>query len=431
MCTRLPKLKPGMSKNSAEEQKRLRRRLSRLGGKTVGGVKPQSIRDTSGPQQHLGDPFDTPHGPAFIIEERFPLEHNHGNRQLHEYFGYDADLAAKVARDASLAEVDLSRLVFVDTETTGLVGGAGTIAFLIGVGTFESDEFVLRQFFLHEPGEEAAMLHLLSNQIDAAKGFISFNGRVFDIPLMEMRFRMGLRKRLPLTSLPHLDLLFPARRLWKRSLPDCSLGTLEKRILGVERSGQDVPGEWIPGIYLDYLRTGEISEIQRVVYHNMIDILSLVGLSVEILSRHDTESAPALTGAEALGVARWHEGDGRVKSAGSAFLAAVESEDEAVRVEALRYWTAHLKRNGQREHAVGAWEQWHRLAPDDPRPCIELAKYYEWHVKDLGKATEWAQSALICLSHWPKGWRRDQSWAEIEHRISRIGTKRARYTPSE
>jgi uncharacterized protein YprB with RNaseH-like and TPR domain len=420
-----------MSKNLSEDQKNLRRRLSRLGGKPSKQAKTPGSRDPSTPKERLGLSVDTPHGSAFVLEERFPLEHSHGNRTLKEYFGYNADLAAQVARDSSLADVDLARLMFVDTETTGLVGGAGTIAFLIGVGLFEGDEFVLRQFFLHEPGEEAAMLHYLQTHIDEVNGFISFNGRVFDLPLMEMRFRMGLRKRLPITTWPHFDLLFPARRLWKRELPDCSLGTLEKRILGVQRSEQDVPGEWIPGIYLDYLRTGDVSEIQRVIYHNMVDILSLVGLSVEILSRHDTDSVTPLSGAEALGVARWHESAGREKSAGNAFLAAVESDDQEVRIDALRYWTAHLKRNGKREEAVRFWEQWHGLATDDPRPCVELAMYYEWHAKDFQIAAGWAQTALVCLSHWPKGWRRDQVWDEIKHRIARIETKNARLKSRE
>ncbi|TFH33071.1 MAG: hypothetical protein E4G99_11975 [Anaerolineales bacterium] len=294
------------------------------------------------------------------------------------------------------------------------------------MGSFEQDAFVLRKYFLHDPGEEAAMLDVLGARIDSSQGFVSFNGRVFDIPLMEMRFRMSLRKRVHLAGRPHLDLLFPARRLWKRVLPNCSLGTLESSILGVQRSDEDVPGEWIPGMYLDYLRTGDLSELKRVVYHNAIDILSLVGLSVEIFNRHEAGAVQTLTGAEALGVARWHEGAGRAKSAESAFLTAVESEDGAVRVEALRHWTAHLKRSGQRETAAQAWEQWHDLAHADPRPCVELAKYHEWQTKDLAQAADWSQRALICLSHWPSDWRREQVWSEIEHRISRIVHKSGR-----
>jgi uncharacterized protein YprB with RNaseH-like and TPR domain len=409
-----------------DEQKRLRQRLNRLGRKSVSRKASSGAQASDVGIERFGDPVETPHGLAFVIEERFSLDHAHGNRKLGEYFGYEAQLVAEIARDSSLAKVDLAGLLFVDTETTGLVGGAGTIAFLIGVGAFEGKDFVLRQFFLHDPGEEAAMLHLLGLRINTSQGFVSFNGRVFDIPLLEMRFRMSLRERMTLTSLPHLDLLFPARRLWRRSLPNCSLGTLERNVLGVHRTDEDVPGEWIPGMYLDYLRTGDLSELRRVVYHNTIDILSLVGLSVEILSRHGTEAVPKLSGSEALGVARWHEGAGRDKPAESAYLAAIQSPEKAIRVEALRHWAIHQKRSGQRQVAVDAWEQWHAMAEDDPRPCVELAKYYEWHSKDLARAADWSQRALVCLSHWPSDWRREQIWKEIEHRILRIAQKRER-----
>jgi hypothetical protein len=161
-----------------------------------------------------------------------------------------------------------------------------------------------------------------------------------------------------------------------------------------------------------------------------VDILSLVSLSIEILARHEREARTELTGAEALGVARWHEGAGRIESAENAFQAAIVSEDQQVRVEALRHWTGHLKRSGQAHLALEGWEQWHVLAPDDIRPCIELAKYYEWQEHDLERAAEWAQTALVCLSHWPEDWRREQAWGEIQHRISRIARKRARKAKS-
>ncbi|TFH35748.1 MAG: hypothetical protein E4G99_06595, partial [Anaerolineales bacterium] len=200
---------------AVDEQKRLRQRLSRLGKKPTKRKSPAGVHGVHSGAERFGVPIETVHGPAYVIEERFSLDHAHGNRSLGDYVGHNAQLAAEIARDASLADVKLERLLFVDTETTGLVGGAGTIAFLIGVGSFEQDAFVLRQYFLHDPGEEAAMLDLLSARIDSSQGFVSFNGRVFDIPLMEMRFRMSLRKRVHLAGRPHLDLLFPARRLWK------------------------------------------------------------------------------------------------------------------------------------------------------------------------------------------------------------------------
>jgi uncharacterized protein YprB with RNaseH-like and TPR domain len=413
-------------KSSMQDRKKLRRRLSRLGGKSQRHRQLESTIRKASTESYLGNVHETPLGQTYVIQEEFSHDFVHGIRTLKEYFHFNPALVAAVARNEALCDVELERLLFVDTETTGLVGGAGTLAFLIGVGAFEQDSFVVRQYLLHDPGEEPAMLHLLAEQMEGAQGFVSFNGRVFDVPLMEMRYRMGLRKHYAISSWPHLDLLFPARRLWRRSLPDCSLGTIERQILKVERTDQDVPGEWIPGIYQDYLRSGDLHELQRVVYHNLVDILSLVGLSIEILTRHDHEAGAELTGAEALGVARWHEDDGRAESAEQAFRTAIASKDKQVRIEALRHWTSHLKRNGQANLALDPWEQWHVLAPDDVRPCIELAKYFEWQAHDLEQAAKWSQTALVCLSHWPEDWRRDQTWSEIQHRISRIARKRAR-----
>ena len=238
-----------------------------------------------------------------------------------------------------------------------------------------------------------------------------------------MRFRIGLREKLQLSRKPQIDLLHPARRLWRRRLPDCSLSTIEREILGIERSDQDVPGAQIPGLYLDYLRTGDTDGMQRVIYHNEIDILSMVSLTAEILSQHQTGDFQADAGAEALGVAGWHLDAGRPEAAEAAYLAAVESPNPEIKIEAYRRLAGQLKRTGRREQAVEYWERWHALAPDDPRPCIELAMYYEWEARNFTSASTWAQNALVCLSHWPEDWRREEAWSEITHRLSRLERK--------
>jgi tetratricopeptide (TPR) repeat protein len=319
--------------------------------------------------------------------------------------------------------VDSADLIFIDTETTGLVGGAGTVAFLIGLGTYAGGNFRIRQFFLRNPGEEHSMLRALQDEFQAQLGFVSFNGRTFDLPLLDMRFRIGLRESLKLSRWPQMDLLHPARRLWRRKLPDCSLGTIEREILGIQRSDQDVPGAQIPGMYLDYLRTGDTDGIQRVIYHNEIDILSMVSLTAEILSQHQSAEFQQDSGAEALGVAGWHLGAGRLEAAEAAYRAAAESPDPEIKIEAYRRISEHLKRTGRRNQAVEYWISWHELAPEDLRPCIELAMFYEWEARDLEEAKTWAQKALICLSHWPEDWRREKAWSEITHRLSRLDRK--------
>jgi tetratricopeptide (TPR) repeat protein len=337
---------------------------------------------------------------------------------------YASSLAAEVGNDTGLKASKIRRWGFVDIETTGLSGGAGTLGFLMGLGTFEKEGFRLRQYFLRDPEEEAATLQLLRTDLKKVEGLVTFNGRSFDLPVLESRYTIAVRDRWRLSSRPHLDLLYPSRRLWSKTLSNCRLGTLERHVLEVERTEEDVPGELIPGMYLDYLRTGDASDMTRVIYHNAIDILSLVGLSSVVLDKHLDQDPSGLAGGEALAVARWHASIGRTAEAESAFQAAVRgAPNNALLAEALKHLTSLLKRQNRREQAVPGWIEWHTSTPDDPAPCIELAMYYEWEAKDLAQALQWARTAMDVVSGWPKGWRRDQRSAEIEHRISRLQRK--------
>jgi len=372
----------------------------------------------------LGDEVLVASGSAYRIESRYPIDYAHGPDRLAEILGFDPGLAAEVAGRAELASVPLDGLTFLDTETTGLAGGAGTLVFLVGVGRFDESGFRLRQYFLRNPAEEAAMLEALEEDLGATAGFVTFNGQAFDLPLLETRYLLGLRRRRSLSGLPHLDLLHPARRLWRRLLPDCSLATLEHHMLGVVRSEADVPGELIPGIYLDYLRTGETQGVSRVVYHNAVDVLSMVGLATQVLRRHQQRDLDLLTGPEALAVARWHQRAGRLDPAEMAFQTALTSGGEStLHAEALRRYTGQLRRQARWAEAVSGWVGWHALEPANPEPCLELAKYFEWRAHDLGEARRWAEAALVALTHWEPGWRRDEVWAAVENRLRRLTAK--------
>lgn len=416
---------------SEKDRRDLRRRLSRLRAnrdpKPVTQPDPPASDSVESRGLPEGEVVVTGRGEAFRVERRFALDYQHGPQPLSELlaFAEQPELAAQVGRAPSLARTPLSELAFLDTETTGLVGGAGTLVFLIGVGRFLEEGFVLRQYFLRDPAQESGMLEALREDLKAVQGFVTFNGRAFDLPLLEMRYVLGLRDRLQLTQWPHLDLLHPSRRLWRRELPDCRLSTLELRVLGVRRSEDDVPGSEIPGMYLDYLRTGDAHPLQRVVYHNEMDVLSLVGLTTEVLTRHREHDPRALSGGEALAVGRWHDAAGRQGPAEEAYHAAVGDQDagDEVRVEALRRLGTQLKRQERYEDAIEAWLEWHERAEDDPRPCIELAKYYEWKAGDLDEALRWAKQALVCLSHRPEGWRREERWKAVEHRLQRLRRK--------
>jgi uncharacterized protein YprB with RNaseH-like and TPR domain len=371
-----------------------------------------------------GDEVPTASGAAVRIESRYPLEYAHGPARLSDILSFDPGLAADVAGRPELASIPLERLSFLDAETTGLAGGAGTLVFLVGVGRFDGAEFLLRQYFLRSPAEEAPMLEALEEDLGVSAGFVTFNGQAFDLPLLEMRYLIGLRQHRSLTGLPHLDLLHPARRLWRRLLPDCSLSTLERHMLGVTRSEADVPGELIPAIYLDYLRTGETQGISRVVYHNAVDVLSMVGLATQVLRRHQQGDLDQLTGPEALAVARWHQRAGRLDPAETAFQTALTlGGEDTLQAEALRRYTAQLRRQGRWAEAVNGWEGWHALEPANPEPCLELAKYFEWHAHDPREARRWAEAALVALTHWDPGWRRDEIWGAVENRLRRLNGK--------
>jgi len=406
-----------------EESAELRRRLKRLGGRKSVSSKGKSPQ--THPVQRLpeGDVIETSFGSTYRLEARYPTDHHHGKFQLSQTLSFPSKLAAELVRKPKLSTTSVDQLLFLDTETTGLAGGAGTLVFLVGVGYFEGNEFFLRQYFLRDPAEEMGMLTLLQDDLDKAAGFVTYNGQAFDLPLLENRYVVALKKRMSLSSSPNLDLLHLVRRLWQRSLPDCKLSTVESHMLGVERSEADVPGAWIPGMYLDYLRTGDASEMSRVIYHNLIDVLSLVSLTGQVLTRFEESDPVSLSGEEALAVARWHQDSGRGSPAELAFKRAISSSKIELKVEALRRYSAHLKREGRRVDAVEQWKLWHELAPEDDRPCIELAKYHEWESNNLESAMQWTQSALQCLTHWPDNWRRERAWAEVENRLKRLDRK--------
>ena len=173
-----------------------------------------------------------------------------------------------------------ARLVYLDTETTGLAGGTGTCAFLIGVGIIEDRQFTVRQFFLRDYPEEKAALAALEEMLGECEGVVTFNGKAFDVPLLETRYALA-RMKSPFGKLVHLDLLHPARQLWKMRLESCKLTHLEEEILGIHREG-DVDGSEIPGIYFDYLRTGDARGLQPVFYHNALDIVTLAAFHPEL-----------------------------------------------------------------------------------------------------------------------------------------------------
>jgi len=167
---------------------------------------------------------------------------------------------------------NLSDILFIDTETTGLSGGAGTYIFLCSLGYFNNDNFIIEQYFMEDYEHENFMLNNIKNKLNSAQVFVSFNGKSFDIPLLQSRFICN-RIKVNL-EIPHIDLLYTSRSLWKRQLPNCQLNTVEQHILGIHRKN-DVKSNDIPQIYFNYIRGVNQKMMLRVFNHNAQDIISL------------------------------------------------------------------------------------------------------------------------------------------------------------
>lgn len=306
--------------------------------------------------------------------------------------GPEVDLARSLLESAGIAG-DVQSTIFLDTETTGLSGGTGTHVFLVGLGRFQDGGFTVRQFFMRHPGEERALLEAVDQEARASTCLISYNGRTFDVPLLETRYRMH-HQRWQVPDL-HLDLLHPVRSVWKHRLPSCSLGTVEEQILGVHRV-DDAPGWMIPQLYFSWLQNRRIAALESVFSHNRQDIVSLARLAGLVHAYQAGLESPA-NPVDRLGVALIHLRLGQLdralpvvrESAGSPMVPA------ELRFRAVRETSTALKRARRYHEALPLWE----TGLSDSSRAIrmhsaeELAKYLEHRVKDHRSALQLAERA--------------------------------------
>ncbi len=341
-----------------------------------------------------GDVVATSSGSCFVLETRYPLTHTHGETRLSVLppDGSPSLALARLAGDERVSGLNFRSAIFFDIETTGLGIGAGLVAFLVGFGIFEGDEFCLRQYFMRDYSEEQAMLHLLSRQIEDLQWWVSFNGRNFDLPVLQTRFVCN-RRRMPLSEAPHLDLLYPARRLWRKRLKSCRLSALEANLLGLGRES-DVPGWLIPDLYFDYLRYGEAGPLHQVFVHNALDILSLVVLAAKADKvLRDPFGEAVQHGADLYSLGRICESWRDLDRAKRAYEQALQDRlPPALRQEALHRLSMLHKRVGQMEQAVPIWQALREQGSVEA--CVELAKYFEHHCRDCVEAARLTGEAL-------------------------------------
>lgn len=349
------------------------------------GSLPDLTRWLDGERVPVGD------SSAWRATWALPPHHRHGRQTIEEIAAAIAASARELFPEHLAGVENLHQIAFLDTETTGLAGGAGTIPFQIGVGRWHPDPargFQVVQLFLEELHREGALLELLARELAGVRCLVTYNGAAYDVPLLRNRHILT-RRPWPLPAATHLDLLHPARTLWRTGHPDCRLATLEASLLGFRREG-DVPGAEIPPLYRAYLGGHADSRLAGILRHNRDDLISLAGL---LAAAGNAAREPQ--GATALGVGLLHRRRGHDTSAGLALEAALSTElPRPQRARALKELALAHQRAGAWSEALARWQELQALEPTNPVPSIEAAKLLEHRLHDPAAALAWVEQTL-------------------------------------
>jgi uncharacterized protein YprB with RNaseH-like and TPR domain len=429
----------------------------------IGGY--EAVMDVSRVGAILGGrPAETSFGQCLVIDRRYESDRFHGAIRIGEC--ELEDFASLAILDPSIAPwgqtpdgpLRTRRTIFIDLETTGLSGGAGTVAFLVGCGYFDLGAFQVRQFLLTSFAAERALLAAVADFFDGADLIVTYNGKTFDVPVMETRWLFH-RLQMPLGEVPHFDMLHPARRLWKtraalRQAQDtapgtaedsgCRLTTLERTLFNVTRVGE-VAGFEIPGRFFRFLRSGDPRPLEAVLEHNRLDLVSLAAVMARALQLARDGEGACRDCAEALALGRVYERagtDDRVQERAGAlaraeacYTRAAESGTAEVKGEALYRLALRCRRERRFEEAAAIWRQVIELT--EPRgirriaglaalrrfAAEALAIHHEHRERDLEGARE---LALFALSE-ADGQRIDG----MRHRLARLDRKIAKKTDAQ
>ena len=310
---------------------------------------------------------------VILIERETDLDARHGRHPLNP-----SPKGRAVLPDAR--SVDPAGLLFFDTETSGLAGGSGTVAFMLGMGRVIGERLKVRQYLLTAFSGERAMLEAAGAWLEGCTALVSFNGKSFDAPLLATRHRLaGLTD--PFATLPHIDLLAPTRRAFASRWSDCRLATAERELLGFHRI-DDLPGAEAPAAWLDWLRMGDGGRLSGVADHNHWDILSLAAL-LPLLG--EVHADPVSWNADVTALARARLRDDDEAAAFRLLMRAGSSLDGAGRLALARLH----RRRGEWDAARLLWE---RLAEEGEAEALEqLAKYHEHRRRDYGEAMRYAR----------------------------------------
>jgi uncharacterized protein YprB with RNaseH-like and TPR domain len=380
---------------------------------------------------------------CFVVETRWEADAAHGTHPI----GAIASTLAEGQEEASVLSGVTAKppMVFLDLETTGLSGGAGTLAFLVGCGWLDAGGFVTRQYLVSRLADERPVLASVAGILSRAGSLVTFNGKSFDAPVLETRY-LYHRLEWAGADLPHLDMLHVARRFWRSEAtgdaiagydPGCSLVALERHVLGASRRA-DVPSFEIPSRYFHFVRTGDARPLARVFEHNRLDLLSLAALTSRALSlvRQGPGSAGRAREALALGHLYWRAG--LPERACQAYERVLEFDERGagpeVSLEAVRSLARVFRRSRKYPEAAAYWQRLLDLSHCPPRVASEaseaLAIHHEHRLRDYGAAKAYALRSLENLEQVEHNAARP-AWREAtEYRLARLDRKMASAVPA-
>ena len=397
-------------------------KLKSLGVKTANTLPtPPKVESQSIDSVVAGSFFSSPLGETFVAEQTYDSTYLHGQFSLTS--AYPISFISQWARDPRIEQLPITKYAFLDTETSGVSGGTGTYAFLVGIARFIDDQFVLRQFFMRDPAEEPALLEGIAKFIAPCKSLVTFNGKSFDAPLLSTRYRLH-QIPIPYQEYSHLDLLPLARRLWRDRLESRALKYLEEHVLGLKRSSEEVPGYEIPWLYFDYLRTGDARPLGGVFYHNAMDVVAMAALLAHMNDMLENPfDGKVQHGLDFIALGKLFEDLGHWDEAARLFERGRESQlNEADFGLAVKRLSILQKKRGDINEAIRLWER--AAERGHLYAFIELAKHYEHKERDVKSALKWTKSALQQVekinlpAYMRKFWE-----AEIEHRLARLNRK--------
>ena len=373
-----------------------------------------------------------------VIDRKYPPGHRHGHVAVADTLPPENGCWSRfpILNGPATSVSRPGRMLFVDLETTGLAGGAGTYAFLVGCAWYQDGSLRTRQFFLSNFAAERVLLEAVADIAEAAGAVVTYNGKSFDLPLIETRFLLH-RMETPFAGVAHVDMLHPARRLWReeeaedaehvgrsftgRQPGSCRLSTLEQTLCGHVREG-DVPGFEIPSRYFHFVRTGDARGLAAVTEHNRLDLLSLAMLAAQASQLLEDGPAVARTSREALGMGRLYERAAMGVEARASYLRAAEHReaDAVTSAEAWRAYAVLSRRQRRFEDAATGWRRildLPRCPPAIVREASEaLAIHHEHRLRDLQAARSFARQSLT-LQATPS--RRQAT----QHRLARLDRK--------